>query len=128
MPLKMKDVSYSYREELLGIYHGIEDTLSRFKKVTALTGHCDCEAAIEKIKQPPVYPRQFLSADMEIVMALQALVETSDIRISFNHIEGHPENRNGKKISIQLSWLTLNAIEMRNYVSMDKLLHWSTHH
>jgi hypothetical protein len=27
-----------------------------------------------------------------------------------------------------LSWLTLNAIEMRNYVSMDKLLHWSTHH
>jgi hypothetical protein len=97
MPLQMKDVSYSYREELLGVYHGLKDTLSRFKNVSALTCHCDHEAAIEKIKQRLVYPGQFLSADMEILMAIQALAETSETRISFNHIEGHPEKQKRKE-------------------------------
>ena len=70
MPLQMKDVSYSSREELLGIYHGLKDTLGWFSEVIALTFHWDCKAVIEKIKQPPVYPGQFLSADMELVMAI----------------------------------------------------------
>jgi hypothetical protein len=107
MSLQMKDVSYSYREELLGIYHGLQDTISRFKRVIALTCHCDCEAAIEKIKQPAVCPGQFLSADMEIVMAIKTLVETTDIRISFNHIEGHPEKRKRKE--------DFTYIELANY-------------
>jgi hypothetical protein len=107
MPLQMKDVSYSYREELLGIYHGLKDTLRQFTKVIALTCHCDCEAAIEKIKQPPVYPGQFLSADMEIVMAIQALVNKSDTKISFNHVEGHPEKRKHKE--------EFTLIEMANF-------------
>jgi hypothetical protein len=93
----MKDVSYSFREVLLGIYHGLKDMLRRFTKVIALTGHCNCEAAIEKIKQPPVYPGQFLSADMEIVIAIQALVNKRDTKISFNHVEGHPQKRKRKE-------------------------------
>ena len=107
MPLQMKDVSYSYREELLGIYHGLKDTLCRFTKVIAITCHCDCEAAIEKIKQPLVYPGQFLSADMEIVMAIQALVNKSDTKVSFNHVEGHPEKRKRKE--------DFTLIEMANF-------------
>jgi hypothetical protein len=41
--------------------------------------------------------RPILSADKEIIMAIQALAKTRETRISFNHVEGHPEKRKCKE-------------------------------
>jgi len=43
-----------------------------------------------------MYPGQFLSADMDIVLAIQKLITDSEVILSLNHIQGHPEERKRK--------------------------------
>lgn len=62
-----------------------------------ITCHCDCESAINKVREVPMYPGQFLSADMDIVLAIQALIKDSEVLVSLNHIQGHPEERKKKE-------------------------------
>lgn len=88
---------FLYREELLGIYHCLSMTLQTFKKVQAISCHCDSEAAISKSREAPAYPGQFVTADMDIILAIQRLVQDSETRISFNHVPGHPEKRKRKE-------------------------------
>jgi hypothetical protein len=72
-------------------------TLQTFKKVQAISCHCDSEAAISKSREAPAYPGQFVTADMDIILAIQRLVQDSETRISFNHVPGHPEKRKRKE-------------------------------
>lgn len=97
LPLQMKDVSNSYREELFGLYHCLSMTLQEYKRVKAISCHCDWEAAILKIRDIPINPGQYVAADMDIVLAIQQLIQDSDPTVSLNHVPGHPERRKRKE-------------------------------
>jgi hypothetical protein len=101
--------SYSYREELMGIYNRLRDVLRRFPRVKAITFHCDCKSAIDRLRMQIEHPGQLMKADMDIVLAIKKLVELAEAEVQFVHIKGHAERR--KPIS-QSQMTTLERANM----------------
>jgi hypothetical protein len=62
---------------LLGIYYGLEHSISSLPKVEEFRCHCDNEADIKKIKESLVAPGQAMRPDMDIVLAIHNLVRES---------------------------------------------------
>ena len=97
IPIEVPRHSYSYRHELVGIYEGLSELVTRHQKIKNIVCHCDNEAGIEKIKCPVRNPGAMTAADMDIILAIQKIVkENSHIAISFKHVKGHA-NRNKPK-------------------------------
>jgi hypothetical protein len=87
------NTSYSYREEMLGIYYGLEHTIANLPKVEVIRCHCDNEAGINKINEPIMSPGQLMNQDMDVVMAIKHLARKSNKQITFAHVEGHVERK-----------------------------------
>jgi hypothetical protein len=96
IPLEAYKDTYSYRQESVGIYHGLQDTLSRFPNVSAVRYHCDNKAGINKIQQLATSPGELMSSDMDVVLAIQHLVESTSIPIQFHHVKGHVDRQRGR--------------------------------
>jgi hypothetical protein len=97
MPLEAYKDTYSYRQESVGIYHGLADTISQFSKVSAIRYHCDNKAGIDKIQKPAVSPGALMASDMDVIMAIQQLVETVQIPVTFHHVKGHTDRQGGRE-------------------------------
>jgi hypothetical protein len=77
----------------MGIYNGLKDVLKRFLRVRAITFYCDCKSAIDRLRMQIEHPGQLMKADMDIVLAIKKLVESSEVEVQFEHIKGHAERR-----------------------------------
>jgi hypothetical protein len=91
--LDVNSDSYSYREELMGIYFAIRDILIRLPKIRKVTCHCDSKSAIDKINDKFEDPGQLMKADMDIVMAIKSLLRETETDFTFEHVPGHAERR-----------------------------------
>jgi hypothetical protein len=92
-PIEVYDDSYSYRQEMLGVYYGLEHSISTLPKVEEFRSHCDNEAGIKKMNEPLVAPGQAMRSDMDIVLATHNLIKETGKTVSFHHVEGHVEKK-----------------------------------
>jgi hypothetical protein len=92
-PLEVYNASYSYQEEMLGIYYGLEHSISSLPKVEEFRCHCNNEAGIEKMKVPLVAPGQAMRPDMDIVLATHNLIKETGKIVHFHHVEGHVDKK-----------------------------------
>jgi hypothetical protein len=97
IPIEVPRHSYSYCHELVGIYEGLSELVSRPQVIKKIICHCDNQAGIDKIKKPVQNPGAMMAADMDIILAIQKLVQDNPhITISFKHVKGHA-NKNKPK-------------------------------
>jgi hypothetical protein len=91
--------TYSYREELQGLYYAMHRILRRFPNCKKVTCHCDCESGIKKILLPLDAPGKLMDAEMDAVLAIKKLVGYAGParEIEFKHIRGHPEKWKARK-------------------------------
>ena len=92
-PLEVYNTSYSYREEMLGIYYGLDHIITTLPNVEVIRCHCDNEAGINKINGPIITPGQLMGQDMDVVMAIKHLAQKSGKQVTFAHVEGHVETK-----------------------------------
>jgi hypothetical protein len=81
--------TYSYCEELRGLYQAMKRTLTRFPNCKKVTCHCDCESGIKKIQLPLEAPGKLMDPEMDVVLAIKKLVSDVDQqwRLSLNIFE-----------------------------------------
>jgi hypothetical protein len=96
MPLEAYKGTYSYRQESVGIYHGLHDTLLRFPNASAIRYHCDNKAGINKIQKPATSPGELMSSDMDVILAIQQLVDNTSTPVQFHHVKGHVDRLRGR--------------------------------
>ena len=62
---------------MLGVYYGLEHSISTLPIVEEFRSHCDNEAGIKKMNEPLLAPGQAMRPDMDIVLAIHNLVRES---------------------------------------------------
>jgi hypothetical protein len=93
MPLEAYKNTYSYRQESVGIYQGLNDALDKFPNASTVRYHCDNKAGINKINKSAQSPSELMTSDMDIILAIQRLTETTEIPITFHHVKGHADRQ-----------------------------------
>jgi hypothetical protein len=112
IPIAVPRNSYSYRHELMGIYEGLSGLLQRRKLIKKIDCHCDNEAGIEKIKSPVRHPRAMTDADMDIVLAIQKIVQDNpEITITFKHVKGHANKNKPKSLCTYIEQINIDCDE-----------------
>lgn len=110
IPIEVPRHSYSYRHELVGVYEGLSELVTRHQKIKKIVCHCDNEAGIEKIKRPVRNPGAMTAADMDIILAIQKIVkENSHIAISFKHVKGHANKNKPKHQCSRIEQININC-------------------
>jgi hypothetical protein len=116
--------TYSYREELRGLFYGLKTTLNRFPfpNCKVLTCHCDCELGIKKVQLPIEYPGQLMAPEMDAVPAIKKLVEDAGTgrEITFKHIKGHPEKRKKREDFTALEQMYADCDEYADQSAMEQ--------
>lgn len=93
-PLEVEKDSYSYRQELIGLYHGLKTSLRKFPSLHSVNCYCDNKAGIDKVKQPTYGPGEVSGPDMDVILAIRELVKTQeDVDIAFHHVQGHADEK-----------------------------------
>lgn len=112
IPIEVPRNSYSYRHELVGIYVGLSELVDCPQQIKKRTCHCDNEAGIEKIKHPVRNPGAMTAADMDIILAIQKLVnDHSEIAISFKHVKGHANKNKPKSQCTRIEQINIDCDE-----------------
>jgi rubrerythrin len=95
IPMEAYPGTYSYREELRGLFLGLKLSIAKFPTCKTLTCHCDCESGIRKLTTPIQSPGQLMAPDMDVVLAIKKIVQDAgpEMEVTFKHIRGHPEKR-----------------------------------
>ena len=96
-PVRITETSYSYREELVGIYDGIKYTNDHRPLITDYTCHCDNEAGINKLSHPLSSPGAHMEKDADVIMAIHHLIQDKRLNVEFKHVKGHANEK--KKLS-----------------------------
>eukprot|EP00956_Cyclotella_meneghiniana_P036605 scaffold127839_cov54-Cyclotella_meneghiniana.AAC.4 len=55
-PVEVQRDRYSYRQELIGMFHALKTVIIRFPQLEQIKCHCDNKAGIEKMKQSTFGP------------------------------------------------------------------------
>ena len=50
-PIEVPKDSYSYRQEMIGLFHALEKALRRFPELEVIRCHCDNQAGIYKVQR-----------------------------------------------------------------------------
>jgi hypothetical protein len=122
IPMEAYPGTYSYREELRGLFYRLQTTLRRFPNCKELTCHCDCESGIKKIRLPIEYPGQLMAPEMDAVLAIKKLVADAGqgMEITFKHIKGHPERRKKKEDFTVLEQMNADCDEYADHSAMEQ--------
>jgi hypothetical protein len=120
IPMEAYPGTYSYREELRGLFYGLQTTLRRFPNCKELICHCDCESGIKKIRLPIDYPGQLMAPEMDAVLAIKKLVADAGpgMEITFKHIKGHPERRKRQEDFTVLEQMNADCDEYADHSAM----------
>ena len=92
-----KQDSYSYRQEMIGLFHALERALWRFPALEVIRCHCDYQAGIYNIQgpTPDIWPgrgyRPRYGCDSGDPRVGRAAHEGKDI--TFHHVRGHTDEK-----------------------------------
>eukprot|EP00956_Cyclotella_meneghiniana_P018460 scaffold30735_cov52-Cyclotella_meneghiniana.AAC.7 len=93
-PVEFEKDSYSYRQELIGLYHALRTVIKKFPKLEQIRCHCDNKAGIDKVKQPTYGPGEVSGPDMDVILAIREIVKKEEeLMISFHHVMGHADEK-----------------------------------
>eukprot|EP00956_Cyclotella_meneghiniana_P027480 scaffold61621_cov49-Cyclotella_meneghiniana.AAC.1 len=93
-PIEVPRYSYSYRQEMIGLFYALKRALKRFPALEVIRCYCDNQAGIYKAQWPTYGPGEVTGLDMDVILAIRELVKSQEEKdITFYHVRGHTDEK-----------------------------------